>query len=97
MGEAWRARDTRLGREVATKALPDEFAKDVADRLARFERGVKFIASLTPSNIADIHGLEETDREHFLALWLVEGPTLADRIRLVAIPVEEFQLGDASS
>ena len=96
MGEVWRARDTKLGREVAIKTLPEEFAKD-ADRLARVERGVKFIASLTHSNIADIHGLEETDREHFLALELVEGPTLADRIRLGAIPVGESQLGDASS
>ncbi len=78
MGEVWRARDTKLGREVAIKTLPEEFAKD-ADRLARFEREAKLLASLNHSNIAAIHGMEEDKGTHFLVLELVEGDTLADR------------------
>ena len=58
MGEVWRARDTKLGREVAIKTLPEEFAKD-GDRLARFEREAKLLASLNHPNIAAIYGLEE--------------------------------------
>ena len=79
MGEVWRARDTKLGREVAIKTLPEEFAKD-ADRLARFEREAKFLASLNHPNIAAIHGFEENNGTHFLVLELVEGDTLADRV-----------------
>ena len=88
MGEVWRARDTKLGREVAIKTLPEEFAKD-ADRLARFEREAKLLASLNHPNIAAIHGFEEDSGTHFLVLELVEGNTLADRLKLGAIPVEE--------
>ena len=88
MGEVWRARDTKLGREVAIKTLPEEFAKD-ADRLARFEREAKLLASLNQPNIAAIYGLEEHDGTRFLVLELVEGPTLEDRIKQGAIPVEE--------
>ena len=88
MGEVWRARDTKLGREVAIKTLPEEFAKD-ADRLARFEREAKLLASLNHPNIAAIHGFEEDNGTHFLVLELVEGDTLADRIKRGAIPVEE--------
>ena len=62
MGEVWRARDTKLGREVATKTLPEEFAKD-ADRLARFEREAKLLASLNHPNIAAIYGLEESNAD----------------------------------
>ena len=88
MGEVWRARDTKLGREVAIKTLPEEFAKD-ADRLARFEREAKLLASLNHPNIAAIHGFEEDNGTHFLVLELVEGDTLADQIKRGAIPVEE--------
>ena len=88
MGEVWRARDTKLGREVAIKTLPEEFAKD-ADRLARFEREAKLLASLNHPNIAAIHGFEEDNGTHFLILELVEGDTLADRLKRGAVPVEE--------
>ncbi len=88
MGEVWRARDTKLGREVAIKTQPEEFAKD-ADRLARFEREAKLLASLNHPNIAAIHGFEEDDGTHFLVLELVEGDTLADQLKRGAIPVEE--------
>ena len=88
MGEVWRARDTKLGREVAIKTLPEEFAKD-EDRLARFEREAKLLASLNHPNIAAIHGFEEDSGTHFLVLELVEGDTLADRLKRGAIPVEE--------
>ena len=71
MGEVWRAKDTKLGREVAIKTLPEEFSKD-ADRLARFEREAKLLASLNHPNIAAIHGFEEDNQTHFLVLELVE-------------------------
>ena len=88
MGEVWRARDSKLGREVAIKTLPEEFAKD-EERLARFEREAKLLASLNHPNIATIHGLEEDNGTRFLVLELVEGDTLADRLKRGAIPVEE--------
>ena len=88
MGEVWRARDTKLGREVAIKTLPEEFSKN-ADRLARFEREARLLASLNHPNIAAIHGFEEDNGTHFLVLELVEGDTLADRLKRGAIPVEE--------
>ena len=75
MGEVWRARDTKLGREVAITTLSEEFAKDT-DRLARFEREAKLLASLNHPNIAAIYGLEEHEGTRFLVLELVEGPTL---------------------
>src|ERR1043166_8025598 len=84
MGEVYRARDTRLGRDVAIKVLPDSFASD-PDRLARFEREAQLLASLNHPNIATIHGLEE----RALVMELVEGPTLADRIAEGPIPVDE--------
>ena len=88
MGSVWRARDTKLGREVAIKTLPDEFAQD-ADRVARFRREAQLLASLNHPNIAAIHGFEEDNGTHFLVLELVEGDTLADRVKRGAIPVEE--------
>ncbi len=88
MGEVWRARDSKLGREVAIKTLPEEFAKD-EERLARFEREAKLLASLNHPNIATIHGLEEDNGTRFLVLELVEGDTLAERLNRGAIPVEE--------
>ena len=88
MGEVWRARDQKLGREVAIKTLPEEFAKD-EERLARFEREAKLLASLNHPNIATIHGLEEDNGTRFLVLELVEGDTLADRLKRGAVPVEK--------
>jgi len=84
MGEVYRARDTRLSRDVALKILPELFAAD-SDRLSRFQREAQILASLNHPNIAAIHGLEEGPPEggppvHALVLELVEGPTLADRI-----------------
>ena len=88
MGEVWKAKDTKLGREVAIKTLPEEFAKD-ADRLARFEREAKLLALLNHPNVASIYGLEESEGTRFLVLELVEGETLADRLKRGAIPAEE--------
>ena len=88
MGEVWRARDSKLGREVAIKTLPEEFAKDEG-RLARLEREARLLASLNHPNIATIHGLEEHEGTRFLVLELVEGDTLAERLKRGAIPVEE--------
>src|SRR5262245_46068507 len=88
MGEVYRARDTRLDRDVALKVLPDVFAQD-AERLARFQREAKVLASLNHPNIAAIHGLEEADGVKALVLELVEGPTLADRIAQGPIALEE--------
>jgi eukaryotic-like serine/threonine-protein kinase len=88
MGEVYRARDTKLGREVALKILPDAFALD-ADRLARFKREAQVLASFNHPNIAGIYGLEDADGHHALVLELVEGPTLADRIALGPIPLDE--------
>jgi len=88
MGEVYRARDSRLGRDVALKILPDRFAHD-ADRLSRFQREAKVLASLNHPNIATIHGLEDSGSTHALVMELVEGPTLADRIHQGPIPVDE--------
>ena len=79
MGEVYRARDTRLGREVAIKVLPDALAAD-AERIARFEREAKVLASLSHHNIAALFGMDEADGRHFLIRELVEGETLAERI-----------------
>jgi serine/threonine-protein kinase len=79
MGEVWRARDTRLGREVALKTLPEAFASD-PDRLARFEREARLLASLNHPNVGIIHGFEEAGETRFLVLELVESPTLAELI-----------------
>src|SRR5690348_11564261 len=79
MGEVYRARDTRLGREVALKVLPEAFARD-AERLARFRREAQVLASLNHPNIAAIYGFEDSGATHALAMELVEGPTLAERI-----------------
>ena len=88
MGHVYRAIDTRLGRSVALKILPDAFAAD-SDRLARFKREAQVLASLNHSNIGGIYGLEDEGAVHALVLELIEGPTLADRIALGAIPVDE--------
>ena len=88
MGEVYQATDTKLGRQVAIKTLPEEFAQD-EERLVRFEREAKLLASLNHPNIAAIYGLEEDNGKRFLVLELVEGDTLAERLKHGAIPVEE--------
>jgi serine/threonine protein kinase len=88
MGEVYRARDTRLKRDVALKILPASFAGD-PDRLARFQREAEVLASLNHPNIAAIHGLEEADGIRALVMELVEGETLADRIARGAIALDE--------
>src|SRR5829696_3808479 len=79
MGEVYRARDMKLGRDVAIKILPRRFTAD-ADRLARFEREARLFAALNDPHIAAIYGFEDVDGVRALVLELVEGPTLADRI-----------------
>ncbi len=88
MGEVYRAEDIRLSRNVAIKALPDAFAQD-AERLARFEREARLLAALNHPNIASIYGLEQADGKPFLVMELVEGPTLAERLREGRIPLDE--------
>ena len=88
MGEVYRARDTKLDRDVALKVLPHAFTDD-PDRLARFEREAKVLASLNHPNIGHIYGLEEAEGQRALVLELVEGPTLADRIKHGPIPLDE--------
>jgi Protein kinase domain len=88
MGEVYRARDTKLNRDVALKILPEAFAPD-PDRLARFKREAQVLASLNHPNIGGIYGFEESTGVQALALELVEGPTLADRIAQGAIPLDE--------
>jgi eukaryotic-like serine/threonine-protein kinase len=88
MGEVYRARDSKLGRDVAVKVLPEAFASD-AERMARFQREAKVLASLNHPNIAAIYGLEDSGGTQALVMELVEGPTLADRIKLGPIPVDE--------
>jgi eukaryotic-like serine/threonine-protein kinase len=72
MGEVYQARDTKLGRNVAVKILPEMFAQD-AERMARFEREAKVLASLNQVNIAALYGLEQSDGRHFLVMELVDG------------------------
>ena len=88
MGEVYQARDTKLDRDVALKVLPEAFTAD-PDRLARFEREAKVLASLNHPNIGSIYGLEEAEGVRALVLELVEGPTLADRIKQGPIPIDE--------
>jgi len=94
MGEVWRAEDTKLGRVVALKVLPQEFAAD-PERMARFEREAKVLASLNHPNIATLYGLETVSGTDagaetvFLAMELVEGEDLSQRIARGRIPVEE--------
>ena len=88
MGEVYRATDSRLGRDVALKPLPGKFACDT-ERMARFEREAKVLASLNHPNIASIYGLEESNGARALEMELVEGVTLAERIKKERLPVEE--------
>ncbi|MGK2858047.1 MAG: protein kinase domain-containing protein, partial [Thermoanaerobaculia bacterium] len=88
MGEVWRATDTKLGREVAIKALPEEFTRD-AERVARFEREARLLASLDHSGVAAIHGIEDVDGSKFLVMQLAAGEDLAQRLERGAVPVDE--------
>src|SRR5204863_217508 len=87
-GEVYRARDTKLNRDVALKVLLPDVADD-SERLARFRREAQILASLNHQNIGHIYGLEESDGAVALVLELVEGPTLADRIARGPIPLDE--------
>src|SRR3989441_12971725 len=88
MGEVYRARDTKLDRDVAVKVLLPAVAND-PDRLARFSREAQLLASLNHPHIAHIHGLEDSSGIRALVMELVEGPTLADRIAQAPIPLAE--------
>ena len=91
MGEVYRAKDTSLGRDVAIKVLPNAFAQD-AERLARFEREAKTLASLSHPNIAIVHGFEKADSVRALVMEFVEGETLAERIGRGPIAVDDALL-----
>ena len=88
MGEVYQATDSKLGRSVAIKLLPEAFTHDT-ERVARFEREARVLASLNHPNIAAIYGLEESGERKFLVMELVEGETLAERIKRGPIPVDE--------
>jgi WD40 repeat protein len=88
MGEVYRATDTRLSRDVAIKVLPEALARD-AERMARFEREAKVLASLNHPNIASIYGIEESNGAHALVMELVEGLTLAERIKQGRLHLDE--------
>src|SRR5690242_7008329 len=88
MGEVYRARDTKLKREVAIKILPDEFSRD-ADHVARFQREAQVLASLNHPNIAAIYDFQEVSGLWFLILEFIEGQTLAERVAHGRIPVDE--------
>ncbi len=88
MGEVWRAHDARLARDVAIKALPAAFAQD-PERLARFEREAKLLASLSHAHVAGIHGIEDVGGARYLVLEFVDGETLEARIRRGAMPLDE--------
>src|SRR5688572_3379968 len=88
MGEVYRARDTRLDRDVAIKILPEPFASD-PERVARFEREAKTLAALSHPNIAIVHGVEDVNGSRALVMELVHGPTLADRIAAGRIGLDD--------
>ena len=77
MGEVYRARDGKLGRDIAIKILPEEFSQD-KERLGRFEREARLLGQLNHANVATLHGLEDANRQRFLVMELVEGQTLND-------------------
>ena len=88
MGEVYRARDPRLNREVAIKVLPNLVAHD-PERLARFEREAKTLASLNHPHIAQIYGVEDSGAMRALVMEFVEGPTLGDRLAAGPLPIDE--------
>src|SRR5438874_12877042 len=95
MGEVYRAKDARLGREVALKILPDTFAQD-PERLARFRREAQLLASLNHPHIGAIYGIEEANGRHFLVLELVDGQSLDRRIARGPLSLDEAKIGRAS-
>src|SRR4249920_196808 len=88
MGDVYQATDTKLGRSVAIKFLPEAFSHDT-ERVTRFQREARVLASLNHPNIAAIHGLEESGGRKFLVMELVMGETLAQRISRGALPVDD--------
>ncbi|HEX9801421.1 MAG TPA: serine/threonine-protein kinase, partial [Thermoanaerobaculia bacterium] len=88
MGVVWKAKDFHLGREVALKVLPEGFTED-PERLQRFEREAKVLASLNHPNVAQIYGLEASGDERALIMELVEGPTLAERLEQGSLPLDD--------
>ena len=99
MGEVYRARDSKLKRDIAIKVLPEEFSRD-HDRVSRFQREAEVLASLNHANIASIHDFQDIDGSRFLVMELVEGETLADRIARGSLPMDEAlaiakQIGEA--
>ena len=88
MGEVYQPVDSKLGRSVAIKILPEAFSRD-RDRIVRFEREARLLASLNHPNITGIHGLEDSGGTRFLVLELIEGDTLAERLRRGSIPADE--------
>jgi serine/threonine protein kinase len=88
MGEVYQARDSKLGRSVAIKLLPDAFTHD-AERTERFQREARVLASLNHPNIAAIHGIEESSGRKFLVMEFVPGETLAKRIKRGSMPIDE--------
>src|SRR4026207_1436427 len=88
MGEVYQATDSKLGRSVAIKLLPEAFAHD-NERVARFEREARMLASLNHANIAAIYGIEQSGEQKFLVMELVGGETLAERIKRGPIPIDE--------
>src|SRR5215831_2643247 len=88
MGEVYRARDTRLGRDVALKVLPQAFARD-ADRLARFEREARTVAALSHPNIVVLHSIEDVDGIRFITMELVEGRSLAAIVVPGGLPLDQ--------
>jgi serine/threonine protein kinase len=90
MGEVYRARDTRLNRDVALKILPQAFATD-ADRLACFKREAQVLASLNHPHIAAIYGFEDSGETHALVLELVEGPTQSAQFAAIRVVVNWFE------
>src|SRR5262245_18863970 len=88
MGVVYRARDTQLLRDVAVKLLPEHFAND-SERLGRFQREAQVLASLNHPNIAQVYGFQQTSNSGAIVMELVDGETLADRLRRGPIPVDE--------
>ena len=88
MGEVYRARDSKLNREVAIKVLPEQFVQD-PERIGRFRREAQVLASLDHPNIARIYAFEETGSSRFLVMEYVPGDTLRERIKRGSTPVEE--------
>jgi serine/threonine protein kinase len=93
MGEVYRARDTKLARDVALKVLPAGVAAD-PERVARFRREAHLLAALNHAHIAQVHGFEDSTGVHALVMELVEGATLADRLASGPLPLEDAQIAE---